>query len=636
MASGEFGAVLEDMQVLFDQGTAAGLTDGDLLGRFMADRGGAGQSAFTALVKRHGPMVLRVCRGELNDLHSAEDAFQATFLVLARQARLIRDRSSLASWLYGVVRRAARRARLERARRLERERKGARMLDEMGRHAPEPPDLLPEVQEEVDRLPERYRSLIVLCYLGGLTHEEAASQLAIPVGTVKIRLSRGRDRLRSRLIRRGLAPAIIAAALEAPARAALIPSSLVQVTVEAAMRVAAFQAAGVTASVAVLVQGVLRAMLIHKLRTAAIVLAASMGLLAASFVLVSAPAAPVLSRQETPRKTGPPKAARPDAAPVPKGETDQEVAVIAIKRTAFDHTIQLVGNAEAFQIVKVGAKVSGTLRAVMVNIGSSVRKGDVLAEFDAPELQLEFLRAETLARQARARFASAKSLVEVARTAVNTANVTLDAAVSELKGAQSQVEYRAKQSKRIEELVKTGAVEQRLLEEEQDRRQTASIAVETARLKVSVAKAGVEEARARLVTAMASIAELEDGQKLADIDRRKAELIRDSARVVSPIDGIVIERNCSTGEYIRVATNGGTQPLFTVVNSDVMRIVTSVPDSIIPLVDVGDPASFRSGATPTESFRARLPGSPNPRNARPGPSVSSSTCRIPTGSSAPG
>ena len=243
MAIGDFGAVLNDIEVLFDCGTTAGLTDVQLLDRFLADGGASGEAAFTALVKRHGSMVLRVCRGELHNLHAAEDAFQATFLILARQARSIREAGSLASWLYGVARRVARRARTDATRRAARERRGGRMIEDLARHAPEPPDLVPEVQEEVDRLPEKYRSPIVLCYLEGLTHEEAAFQLRVPVGTVKTRLSRGRERLRGRLIRRGLAPALIASALAAPTRAA-VPVPLVDITVKAATRIVALRAAG--------------------------------------------------------------------------------------------------------------------------------------------------------------------------------------------------------------------------------------------------------------------------------------------------------------------------------------------------------------------------------------------------------
>src|SRR5579885_568492 len=217
MAIGDLGALRSDMEVLFTTGTATGLTDLQLLERFLSGGEAAGEAAFTALVKRHGPMVLRVCRCELHDLHAAEDAFQATFLILARRACTIRDGVALASWLYGVARRVARRARLDRARRAARKRRSASVIRDEGRDAPEPPEWLPEIQEEVNRLPERYRAPIVLCYLEGRTHEEAAGQLGIPVGTVKIRLSRGRERLRGRLIRRGLAPALIAPSLSAPA-----------------------------------------------------------------------------------------------------------------------------------------------------------------------------------------------------------------------------------------------------------------------------------------------------------------------------------------------------------------------------------------------------------------------------------
>src|SRR5262249_2423121 len=156
-----------------------------------------------------------------------------------------------------------------------------------------------------DRLPERYRSAIVLCDMEGRTHEEAACQLRIPVGTVKIRLSRGRQRLRGRLIRRGLAPALIASALAAPARAAL-PAPLVDITVEAAMRVAALRAAGVSASVAALVQGVLRAMFMTKLKTVVFLAAASMALIVASFVALSALSTPVRSEPEPRQRSSTP------------------------------------------------------------------------------------------------------------------------------------------------------------------------------------------------------------------------------------------------------------------------------------------------------------------------------------------
>ncbi len=604
MASGDFGAVLDDMQVLFDQGTAAGLADVELLARFLADRGAGGESAFAALVTRHGPMVLRVCRGELNDLHAAEDAFQATFLILARQARSIRDRSSLASWLFGVARRVARRARRDRARRLERERKGALMLDHPGqeRQALEPPELLPEVQEEVDRLPDRYRAPIVLCYLEGLTHEEAASQLRIPVGTVKVRLSRGRDRLRGRLIRRGLAPAVIAAALESSGRAA-IPASLVKVTAEAAIRVAAFQAAGVAASVAVLVQGVLRAMLIHKIRTTVLVLAASVGLLTASFVVVSALPTPAQSRQEPPRKAAP-VAQKPTAPPASTpGDSVPEVDVFTIKRGTLHRSSRQAGNVQPFSMVTVVSRVSGTLKKVEVDIGSRVKNGQILAELDAPELKIEQARAEALAEQARARIRSAQAKVEVDAAAVTTAQANFQAAVTRSRGADIRRDSREKQFARLEQLVKAGSVEQRLLDEEADRRETARFEVDTANLEVSVAKSRLNEARSRLTATQAAVDEREQGLRLAGIDRDKAKLMGESAQIRSPIDGVVTARDFNVGEFVRSADEAGSKPLFTVVDTRVVRIVTGVPDRDVPLVDIGDPAIFRSNAFPDIEFK---------------------------------
>lgn len=492
------------------------------------------------------------------------------------------------------------------------------MLDHAGRErqAPEPPELLPEVQEEVDRLPERYRAPIVLCYLEGLTHEEAASQLRIPVGTVKVRLSRGRDRLRGRLIRRGLAPAAIAGALESSSRVAL-PASLVKVTVEAAMRVAAFQAAGVAASVAVLVQGVLRAMLIHKIRTTVLVLAASIGLLTASFVVVSALPTPVQSGQEPPRKAAPvaQKALAPPAST--QDESAPVVDVVTIKKGTLHRTSRRAGVVQPFTVVNVISRVSGTLKKVEVDIGSRVKKDQLLAEFDAPELKIEQSRAEALAEQARARIGSAQARIEVDAAAVATAQANLQAAETRLNGAVIQREYREKQYVRLEQLVKAGSVEQRLLDEEEDRRATARVSEETARQELAIAKSGVEEARSKLTAARAAIDELGQGVQLARLDRDKAKFMSESAQIRSPIDGIVTARNFSVGEFVPSTARGVSQPLFTVIDTRTVRIVTNVPDRDVPLVDIGDPAIFTAEAFPNVEFKgvvSRMAESVGPGN----------------------
>lgn len=589
MAIGDLGALMSDMEVLFTTGTAAGLTDVQLLERFLSGGAAAGEAAFTALVKRHGPMVLRVCRGELNDDHAAEDAFQATFLILARQARTIRDRASLASWLFGVARRVARRARRDRARRAARERRRASMIEDQARHAPEPPELLPEIQEEVDRLPERYRAPIVLCDLEGRTHEEAAGQLRIPVGTVKTRLSRGRERLRGRLIRRGLAPALVASALAAPARAA-IAKPLLETTVRAAMQVAAFRAAGVSATVASLVQGVLRAMFLNKLRTAALFTAASMALL----VAVATLSTPVRS-ESGPERPAPPAAPKPAVAP-PQVAEPVEVPVAIAKKSVYRPTANQPGTVEPSQRVDVLPTASGPLTRLAVDLGSLVKKGDVLAEIWSPELELDLARARASVEQARARIMTARSRFQVSEAAVKTALATVASSEAALKAAEAQVSYRKKQVERIRQLFERGAVEHRLLGEEEDRSRAAEDEAFSAKVQVTFAKAGVEEARAKLEATKADMGEFEAGLHLAEIERQKAERNLEGTRIVAPIDGVVTRRMANVGEFVRAAALGSTQPLLTIMQTKSVRVITQVPDRQVPLVDVGDPATFRPNA----------------------------------------
>jgi polysaccharide export outer membrane protein len=172
------------------------------------------EGAIKVLVERHGPMVLSLCRRVLRDPHDAEDAFQATFLVLIRRAGELKEWDTLGPWLFGVARRTAQRARSSRIRRDEHER---RVVEEdEDRDVPLPDDPLRGMideedirvlREEVNRLPAEYRAPIVLCDLQGLTRQEAARQLGWPAGTVGSRVARGRRLLRARLIRRGLAPA---------------------------------------------------------------------------------------------------------------------------------------------------------------------------------------------------------------------------------------------------------------------------------------------------------------------------------------------------------------------------------------------------------------------------------------------
>src|SRR5262249_37585980 len=157
------------------------------------------------LVERHGPMVYRICSRLLADVHDSQDAFQATFLILVRKARSLKDRGSVGPWLFGVARPVAARSRTATARRANHERRYVEALEARGSAEDhERSDLEATLHEEVSRLPERYRIPIVLCYLEGVTQEEAATRLGWPIGTVRSRLSRARERLRGRLTRRGV------------------------------------------------------------------------------------------------------------------------------------------------------------------------------------------------------------------------------------------------------------------------------------------------------------------------------------------------------------------------------------------------------------------------------------------------
>jgi RNA polymerase sigma factor (sigma-70 family) len=234
------GAGLRDVRTLFTLGTLRAQTDGELLDLFITRKGEAREMAFAALVDRHGPMVLRVCRSILRDEHDAQDAFQATFLVLVDRAGSVRNRSSVGSWLHGVALRVAACARGSVVRRRVHELRAAELTGEGVTSAGVEPDLAPALHEELARLPEQFRVPIVLCYLEGLTCEEAAQRLRLAVGTVKSRLARGRDRLRDRLIRRGLAPTavLLKSMCSAQAARAAMPASVVHSTVRMATHLA--------------------------------------------------------------------------------------------------------------------------------------------------------------------------------------------------------------------------------------------------------------------------------------------------------------------------------------------------------------------------------------------------------------
>jgi RNA polymerase sigma factor (sigma-70 family) len=274
MPTGQINRVVSELRRICLHATSDRITDGQLLECFIGKRD---ESAFTLLVRRHGPMVLGVCRRILGNAHDADDAFQATFLVLVRKAPTVRPRDAVGDWLHGVAYRTALDLRGKLARQWSKERQVA-LLPEPA-VTPEPGwfEVRTLLDGALSRLPEKYRLPIVLCDLEGRSRAEVACQLCIPEGTLSSRLAAGRQKLARRLARYGtiFTGASLATVMAENALSAAVPVPLVASTVKAATASAAVHAlaAGVVSSkVATLTEGVIHTMFFAKLKAAAAVL----------------------------------------------------------------------------------------------------------------------------------------------------------------------------------------------------------------------------------------------------------------------------------------------------------------------------------------------------------------------------
>jgi len=316
MPNGELPLVLRRLRQIIHGREAEEPTDGQLLERFVARRE---EAAFEALVRRHGPMVLGVCRRVLQDSHSAEDAFQATFLVLVCKAGSLAQPELVGNWLYGVAYRVAREAKIRAARRRAHERQAPSMPQ---------PDVTAEaawrelrsvLDEELSRLPEKYRAAFVLCHLEGKTHAQAARALGCSTGSMSWRLGRARDLLREGLTRRGVAlsAGLLATLLAQNAVAAVVPASLVGAAVQAALP-GAGQA--VASEVAELTHAVLKAMSATKFKaTLAVVLLLGLAGTGAGFVTYQA-----LAGRQPPAKLLQPAQRADKGSDVGKPTTDEQ------------------------------------------------------------------------------------------------------------------------------------------------------------------------------------------------------------------------------------------------------------------------------------------------------------------------
>ena len=392
MPNGVRGSGLRQIQALYSVGTFAGLGDGPLLERFATLQGEVAELAFAALVARHGPMVWRVCRRVLRDEHDAQDAFQATWLVLVRKAGSLRDPSSVGNWLFGVASRVALDARAASSRRqLHEQRYAEGQTDEAPAEDRDGHDLGAVLHEELRRLPERYRTPIVLCYLEGLSHEEAALRLGRPVGTVRSRLARGRERLRARLVRRGVVPSAGAlTATLARDAAASVPPALVHSTIQAAARFAAIRAATtgavISAQAVVLCQGVLHTMLWTQLKTVAAVI-----LVAGTVLATGAGVAAVHAGK-----------GQGDDRPAP-GSEDRADRAQVVRSLSFDNYNLVPGETTILSILPANVKV---------------KKGQLVCELDPARIKDRLANQKITTRAAEAAYQNARLTLEVAEIAV--------------------------------------------------------------------------------------------------------------------------------------------------------------------------------------------------------------------------
>ena len=410
MADRQLGAVVDYLRHLTTLPLVEELSDGQLLGRFVGQRD---EAAFAVLLKRHGPLVWQLCRNLLQEAQDAEDAFQATFLVLVKQARAISKRESVSSWLHGVAYRIAFRARSDIRRRRDKESATARQPDVDGTVDQRDQELRFRLHDEIGRLPEKYRTPIVLCYLMDKSRSEAAEELGWSEGTVKGRLERGRDLLRMRLTNRGLAlsAGVCVSVLCHESVCGALPSSLIEMTSRAAAQVVAgsMTAAVVSHQVAHLVKGALKTMFLKKITPIAValllILSGSAGIWSYNgFAKEPSPVAQDDAKPAKTQATPDPKKPKEDAPEVPAATLKTPRADLASLR---DGIVLIVGTE-----IKEGEDVpkdriidvvvgNVTKKYRRLRVGDRVKAGQYVSQLEDPSAsdEVDIKRAKLAAAE---------------------------------------------------------------------------------------------------------------------------------------------------------------------------------------------------------------------------------------------
>ncbi|QDV32385.1 sigma-70 family RNA polymerase sigma factor [Tautonia plasticadhaerens] len=607
------GKVAREFRTLMQLGAVGVRTDGQLLERYVAG-GPAAEGCFAELVERHGPMVLRVCRSILGDGPDALDAFQATFLVLVRRARSLCVRDSLGPWLYQVAWRVARCARKDEARRrrLERQAAGRKATSE---DAPMPdPDSDAILFEELARLPDRYRVPLVLCDLEGQPQELAARHLGCAVGTIKSRLSRGRETLRARLARRGLAPT---AALGAgvPVIKSSAGSGLPAALAESTITLVANQAMGGLAPVAVsaLAEGVLTMMLFSKIRLLAIPGLATAVL--ASGIAVFAQAGDDGPDDGETAQIEP----RPDPVPV-EPEADPQVPTFEAERGPLTVTVKERGNLESTNDLEARSEIEGQTTIIMIlPEGTKVVKDQLVCELDSAPLTDNLANQQITTERAQADYSNAIKTREVAE--INVEEYLKGLFPRRLGAIDGRIELAR---------AELGLERARL--ESLEAGEATGLELHAARVEVQRAELALDDAegekqvlvnytREKQVKSLEGDVEKAKADELArksafELDKEREERLRrmiEKCKIYAPGNGIVVYHQeggrwgSQEGPSIREgATVRERQTIFKLPDIDTLRVNTKVHESMIDQVRPGQVARIRVDAFPNETLVGRV------------------------------
>jgi HlyD family secretion protein len=627
MALDKHPGVVKELRTLFNVGAVRDLSDGQLLERFAADRGEPAELAFAVLVERHGPMVLRVCRSVVAVACDADDAFQATFLVLVRKARGLWVRDSLGPWLHQVAFRTASRARRAAALRRRHEERAAELRAEA--HTVNRDDLGRLLHEEIEKLPERYRAPLVLCDLEGRSHEQAARHLGWPVGTIKSRQARGRERLRDRLRRRGLAPSVglLGSGPFFTGSNPVVSPILVESTTRSVVQFVTCQTA-VRASILSLAQGVLKAMsLTRGLKTASVLLvlgatASGVGI----FAQRRAPAAPLQAGKMVNTRADEPLTFR--VMPGSLAVTIVEPGMLESAR-----------NQDVLCMIEGGTTIIG-----LVPEGTRAKKGQVICTLDSASLEDQLFNTQIAIKSAEVDYQNAKATREGAETAVTEfVNGTFKHDLSSVKGDVAAAESAIRQAERRLDRVRKArqrladlfvarksavAPSDILAELEIDDKLDASeqtIARENAALELAKSRQGILEkyTRDKTIKSLTLDVERKRPDELAklvkwQLEQSKAKKLQrqiTACRVMAPGDGIVVyanpPRRVAGGPVFPIEEGAQVrerQKIFSLPDLSSMQVNAKVPEGQVGKIRNGMKARIRVAAFPNQSFDGTVVG----------------------------